>query len=403
MTVIATIRRRPLLLLPVLVMTLLIGCREERAEPTDFVPEPRATVGTARSFLLGFSSLPGDLTEESYLGTYDLAANHGEALLIQRPPAWEDFLPGASVSRDLRDQTLAEQRAAELRGLRLVYVLDVFDPAARERLQGLPASHAGQTLADVDLRQALRADALFVARNVQPAYLVIGHEVNVTFEHNPTAYQQFVETYTEIYDALREAAPNTRVLTSFQYEELLGVIPWLPPHTARWELLDDFEGRLDVLGITTYPSFAFAVARKVEPFYYRQIRDHTDLPIAFVSVGYASGTGREGINSSTPAEQRRYLQRLFEDADRLGSPLLIWLLAQDLSYATGPPEDLVASLGLMDIDGVPKEAWPVWLQAAARPYDPTEAEQARLSRLEAEAEAEASAAAATATQESSGN
>jgi hypothetical protein len=394
-------RRGPLLLLTLLALALLVACREERAEPTDFVPQPRTTSGDPRSFLLGFSSIPGELTEEAYLGTYDLAANNGEALLIQRPPAWEDFLPGASVSQALRDQTLAEQRAAELRGLQLVYVLDVFDPSARERLQALPATHAGLTLEDEELRQALRADALFVARNVQPAYLVIGHEVNVTFEHSPDAYQQFVEIYSEIYDALAEAAPEVRVLTSFQYEELLGVIPWLPPHAPRWELFEDFEGRLDVLGITSYPSFAFAVARKVAPLYYRQIRDYTDLPIAFVSTGYASGAGREGINASTPAEQRRYLQRLFEDADRLGSPLLIWLLARDLSYATGPPEDLVASLGLMDVDGAPKEAWPAWEEAAARPYDPTEAEQARLTRIEAEAEAEASSA--TATAQPSGN
>ncbi len=393
MSIIAIARRGPLLLLALLIAALLAGCREERAEPTDFVPQPRATAGDARSFLLGFSSIPGELTDEAYLGTYDLAANHGEALLIQRPPAWADFLPGASVSQALRDQTLAEQRAAELRGLRLVYVLDVFDPNARERVQGLPASHAGLTLEDDELRQALRAEALFVVRNVQPAYLVIGHEVNVTFEHGPDAYQQFVEIYSEIYDALHEASPETRVLTSFQYEELLGVIPWLPPHAPRWELFDDFEGRLDALGITSYPSFAFAVARKVEPFYYRQIRDHTDLPIAVVSAGYASGTGREGINASTPAEQRRYLQRLFDDADRLGSPLLIWLLAQDLSYATGPPEDLVASLGLKEVGGRPKEAWPAWLEAAARPYDPTEAEQARLTRIEAEAQASSTATA----------
>jgi hypothetical protein len=389
--------RLAVLLLTALAFSLFAACREERGEPTDFVRAPRPTAGDARSFQLGFSSIPGELTEAAYLGTYDLAANHGEALLIQRPPAWADFLPGAGVSEALRVQTLAEQRAAELRGLSLVYVLDVFDPTARGRLQGLPASHAGLTLADEQLRQALRADALFVVRNVQPAYLVIGHEVNVTFEQSPAAYQQFVDLYSEIYDVLHEAAPETQVLTSFQYEELLGVIPWLPSHAPRWELFEDFEGRIDVLGITTYPSFAFAVARKVEPFYYRQISAHTDLPVAFVSAGYASTSGREGINSSTPAEQRRYLQRLFEDSDRLGVSLLIWLLVEDLSYAPGPPEDLVANLGLMEVGGVPKEAWPAWLEAAARPYNPAEAEQARLRQIEA------AASSATATAESGGN
>lgn len=369
-----------------LAVAVLVSCRVEQTAP-DAPASATAQVssGAPRGYLLGFSSVPAELTETAYLETFDLAADHGEALLLQRPPAWGEFLPGASISEELRTQTLAEKRAADIRGLQLVYVLDPFDPESRSELQGLPASHAGRTLGDGDLRQALLADALFVARNVRPAYLVIGQEVNVVFENNPEAYTEFVSIYSETYDAVKTAVPETRVLTSFQYEELLGVIPWLPSHAPRWELLDDFDGRLDQFGITTYPSFAFAVARKVEPSYYEQIREQTNLPVAFISVGYASGVGREGINASTPAEQRRYLQRLFDDADRLGASLLIWFISRDLAYATAPPEDLVATLGLQASDGAPKEAWPAWLEAERRPYDPLEAERARVAVLGAAA------------------
>jgi hypothetical protein len=371
----------------VLAALVLAACRVEQVEPTSIAPVPPSeTQGLARGYQLGFSSIPAELTESAYLDTYDLAAAYGETLLLQRPPAWGEFLPGSTVSDALRAQTLAEKRAADERGLDLVYVLDPFDPATRSQLQGLPASHIGRTLADGDLQQALLADALFVARNVRPAYLVIGHEVNVVFERSPEAYTQFVSIYSEAFDAVKEAVPETEVLTSFQYEELMGVIPWRPPHTPRWELLDDFEGRLDQFGITTYPSFAFAVARKVEPFYYEQIADQTSLPVAFISAGYASGVGRDGINASTPAEQRRFLQRLFNDADHLGASLLVWLISRDLSYATDPPEDLVATLGLQDASGAPKEAWPAWLDAGRRPYDPEEAERARFTRLESESD-----------------
>jgi hypothetical protein len=391
---------RRVLVVAVLALAVLVACREERAEPTEeFVAQPRETAGKPRGFLMGFSSIPAELTEAAYLATFDLAANHGETLLIQRPPAWGDFLPGATISDELRQQTLAERRAADARGLKLVYVLDPFDPASRDRLQGLPSERGAGTLNDGELREALRADALFVARNVEPAYLVVGHEINVTFERDPEAYTQFVSLYADIYDAVKEASPETQVLTSFQYEELLGVIPWLPPHTPRWELLEDFDSRLDAFGITTYPSFAFAVARKVQVSYYDQILERTALPVAFISAGYASGVGREGINASTPAEQRRFLQRLFEDADRLGATLLVWLIARDLAYATDPPEDLVATLGLQGADGVAKEAWPAWLEASRRPYDAVAAEQARQARLEADANTSAlGTAVATATE-----
>jgi hypothetical protein len=93
------------------------------------------------------------------------------------------------------------------------------------------------------------------------------------------------------------------------------------------------------------------------------------------------------------------LQRLFEDADRLGATLLVWLIARDLAYATDPPEDLVATLGLQGADGVAKEAWPAWLEASRRPYDAVAAEQARQARLEADANTSAlGTAVATATE-----
>jgi len=356
-------------LLTLMVLTVF-ACRVETIQPVPIAPITKEVAeGATRSYMMGFSSLPAALTESAYLETYDIASAHGEALLIQRSPAWADFLPGAKISEQLRSQTLAQKNATSTRGLELIYVLDPFTPETRMGLHGLPDSHHGQTLSNIELRDALVADALFVARNFRPAYLVIGNEINVVFERDPKSYSEFVSVYSELYDAVKRAVPSVRVLTSFQYEEFLGVVPWLPSHTARWNLLKDFEGRLDQFGVTSYPSFAFTNARKIEPSYYEQIRDHTDLPIAFVSVGYASGAGREGINSTTPAEQRRYLQRLLEDADNLNISLLIWLIARDLSYLTTAPENLASELGLHQADGTPKEAWDAWLKAYKRPYN----------------------------------
>jgi hypothetical protein len=88
------------------------------------------------------------------------------------------------------------------------------------------------------------------------------------------------------------------------------------------------------------------------------------------------------MNSSTPDEQRRFLQRLLGDAERLGAPLLIWFAARDLAFAENPPFDIFASIGLQTDDGVPKDAWPVWEATSNRPYDPDLAELAR-ARLEA--------------------
>jgi hypothetical protein len=75
------------------------------------------------------------------------------------------------------------------------------------------------------------------------------------------------------------------------------------------------------------------------------------------------------VNSSTADEQRRYQQRLLGDADTLASPLVVWFLRQDANYLAAPPFDLFQSIGLVDREGKPKEAWATWEQATKRPYD----------------------------------
>lgn len=379
-------RRHLVLSLLVLLSLAAIGCREE-STTTAFVPTARDTEGDPRPFLLGFSDVPGELTDAAYAAQFDFIATYGEAVLLQRPPSWTSFIGSASVSDALRDEVLAAREAARKRNLAVVVALDPFDPANRGRLVGLPSNYEGRSLADPDLRAAFVAEAEFLARNMRPQYLALGTEINTTYERNPEGYFAFIQAYREAYDAVKAASPNTQVFVTFQYEELLGIVPELPPHQPRWELLDDMGSRLDLVGLTSYPSFVYPTARKVPADYYQQIGQHTDKPIAFVGVGFSSGATRGGVNASTEPEQRRFLQRLLDDAFRMQSPLLVWFASHDLGFAASPPYDLLANIGLLTTDGVPKESWAVWEEAAQRPVD-VEASAALLAEMEAAGTAE---------------
>ncbi len=349
---------------------LAVGCQEEMDSAATFTPRERPLAGDPRPFLMGFSDVPAQLTTDAYIRQFDLVANYGETILLQRPSSWSEFLPDASVSEGLRDEVIAAREAARARELVVVVALDPFDAANRGRLAGLPAAYEGRSLADEDLREAFVAEATFIARNMRPEYLALGTEVNATYERNPEGYFAFIEAYQEAYAAVKEASPQTQVFVTFQYEELVGVVPELPPHAPRWELLDDFGESIDLIGITSYPSFAYPTARKVPVEYFVQIQEHTALPVAFVGVGFASGAGRAGVNASTEPEQRRFVQRLLEDAFQMQTPMLIWFAVEDLGFAATPPYDLLASIGLRAVDGTPKESWTVWEDASNRPLDP---------------------------------
>ncbi|RLT28367.1 MAG: hypothetical protein DWI48_00975 [Chloroflexi bacterium] len=356
-------------MLAVLVALAAMGCGARRGETSTPTATPRATTGQPRAYRMGFSALPTTLTDQAQQDAFDLGAKYGDVLLLQKPVAWSEFAAGGTPSTKTRMQTASERDHAQARGLHLFIALDPFDPADRGRLASPPAGSETRDLSDPSLRSALVAQAKYVAINYKPTYLAIGVEVNGTYERNPTQYQKFVEAYREAYSAAKSASPNTMVFPTFEYEQLLGLVPWEAPHPPRWELLRDFGERSDMFAISTYPSFTYSVARKVPPDYYRQIKDQTKLPVAFASAGYASAPGRDGVNSSTPDEQRRFLQRLLGDADALASPLVIWFLRQDANHLTAPPFDLFQSIGLVDLKGINKQAWPIWESASMRPYD----------------------------------
>jgi hypothetical protein len=105
----------------------------------------------------------------------------------------------------------------------------VFGPPRADAWRG--CRHAtGLTLADPELRRAFVQHARFIALNYRPAYLILGVEVNAAFEANPDGYAAFLEAYVESYAEVKAASPRTLVFPSFQYEQLLGQIPWEHPH-----------------------------------------------------------------------------------------------------------------------------------------------------------------------------
>ena len=366
-------RRRAALATATLAVVLgvfaLAGCREEQVQEPGFVPQPRAQAGTPRPFLLGFSSVPTQLTQSDYVAALDLAARYGELLLIQRAPEWAEFLPGVEPSPRLTELTLRERVAVEERELRLFYALDPFDPVDRGRLAAAPPGYEHADLANPELRAAFVAEARFIATSYEPAYLALGIEINSTFERSPAQYQAFVSAYREAYRAVKAVSPETLVFATFQYEQLLGIVPWEPPRPPRWELLGDFAGRLDLFAVATFPSVAYPIAHDLPPLYYLQIRDHTALPIAFATAGFASASEPDAVHASTPAEQRRYLQRLLADADAIDSPFVVWFAGRDPAFLVEPPLDLLSSVGLRDAQDRPKEAWTVWAETSSRPVE----------------------------------
>lgn len=317
---------------------------------------------------MGFSSWPGEPTEEAYRRTFELAGEYGELILIERVPPWEEFSPGSAISEETVATTREEKRLAEENGVDLFVAIDPTDPLDRGRIAGLPDDVAGASFADPDVRLAFIAYAKFLALNLKPKYMALGVEVNMYYGRNPDDFPNFLSLYFEAYDAVKTLSPSTLIFPTFQLEDLAGELTSEQERVSRWHLIQQFEPKLDILAVSTYPSFAFDSPVDMPDYYYNQLLGVTSKPIAISEMGYSSGEGRHGINRGTEAEQEAFLWRILREANSLEMAFAVWFAGSDPAYATEPPFDLLRHIGLRRADGSEKPAWEAWTYYAERPF-----------------------------------
>ncbi|MBI5287778.1 MAG: hypothetical protein HY873_02270 [Chloroflexi bacterium] len=355
---------RALLCAAALLPLALSAC--DRGSGSDEQP----SAGNPRAFAMGISTLPRELNAQAYAETFELAADAGGMVLIQRTPPWQDFLPGASVGDETTTTTAAEIDAIDANDLTLFFAIDPTDGATgRDRLAGLPASHEGRDFSDPDIRAAFASYAEYVVINYRPAYLALGVEMNLYYQENQEAFEDFISLYEETYDRVKSTSPQTQVTVTFQFEDLQSLLPTEDRHFPDWPLIARFEDRMDVMAISTYPSFAYARATDIPDNYYSQLRGFTDKPIVIAEMGFASEPG-ETMNSGSETEQSAFVARILREAASLSMPAIIWFAAWDPAYAEGTAFSAFQHIGLLHTDGAEKPAWSTWRTAALRPHHP---------------------------------
>lgn len=315
---------------------------------------------------MGISSLPSELTEESYAETFELAGSAGEIVLIQRTPPWEELLAG-TFSEETVLATQRETALAAEYGLDIFVAIDPTDGSRRrDRLAGLPDDLLGAGFSDPLIHQALLDYARYLAETYQPRYLAFGVEMNGYQQHHPEDFERFVVIYHEAYEAIKEISPDTLVFPTFQFEELQGRLPFQDPLPPQWYLISRFEPRLDVLAISSYPDVIFPEADGIPDSYYQQLSLYTNRPIAIAGMGFTSRASEEVSSVEAEQAQAAFLRRTLDNAQQLDMAFVVWFVGQDPSFTGESALDL-ANSGLKRQDGSVKLAWNVWEQTAQRP------------------------------------
>jgi len=321
----------------------------------------------------GFFPSPPEATTQSVIDTYSAMGRHGDVALVQQNIPWADFVSGPdkgeNIIKDLRNQYIL----AHQNGLEVIFVVDPLNGLNRREFAGLPAGWEA-SFANPQVRSAFTNYTLRVVREFHPRYLGLASEINTYADTHPDDYPNYFSLYLEVYDAVKSEAPETQVFVTFQWEELNNLMPSVAqgePHDVNWDQIEQYEPKLDLWVISSYPFAIFPSGADIPADYYSPLRERTSKPLAVAEGGYSSEP--VGSFSGTPQDQVDYLNAIHSQIG--GKRLVFWiyLLLSDFnleSYAKimnqqGKGGDVAtlgmfASVGLRKSDGTPKPALEVW-------------------------------------------
>jgi len=295
-------------------------------------------------FRKGVSYSPKSLTSVADIDDFwEKAVVAGEA--IRTGGDWVDFNKPGKISSVVVE--LAQRN-------RLVPVIEVnfFNQDSGRLLR--PLNSANKT--------AYRDAAVAFAQKYQPPYFGMGVEIDTFYRAQTEEFDGFADLFSEVYDGVKAVSPQTQIFTTFQYERLQGLRGGLFGGTNdltknNWDLLEKFP-KADLFAFTTYPGLIYKDPRDIPSDYYSRIKKHTSKPVAFTEMGWFSGRGIKGWESSE-GEQARFVARFFELTEDLDLHLAIWLHLYQQTSA-----EPFGTMALFKTDGTPKAAWEVWLNAS---------------------------------------
>ncbi len=205
------------------------------------------------------------------------------------------------------------------------------------------------------IRTAIRE----VLNSFELDYLAFGVESNrLGPEVSQAAWMDYVAAYHEIYDLVKLHSPETKVFPIFQLEYLKGaaMLSGLEME-PQWELINDFNDKIDLIGLTIYPFLEYTSVDQVPADYYAEIPQKIHLPIAITEMAWISED--VSIVEGSETAQVEFLLRILDETRDWDLEMMLY------SFLYEPRGvDLFESAALKTYDGKAKDVYQYWLVLA---------------------------------------
>ena len=323
---------------------VLAGCLSQPSEPlTHELREIPEIPG--RGFFMGM--LPTPQEGQSFEDAYGEAVGYCEVI-----PVWGRPSPFYELGDDLSGTWGKTFVDTYIKGNGMIPLIHVSFIDAGVTLK-TPPEMKDATLSDPEWRQAYKMAILTIVRSSRPFYLSLGNEVNRWYEKygaddDLNGFAYYVTLYEEIYDAVKEISPDTRIFCTFSREIVS------ENREADLDVLHLFNPeKIDVLMFTSYP---FAVQGIQEcsdipdDYYSRCLNYMPGKPLGFTEIAWSSADFFGGERGQ--ADFLYHITGRLTRDQGVNLQLLCWPWLCDLSEND--------QTGLKTRDGTEKMAFNVW-------------------------------------------
>jgi hypothetical protein len=347
------------------------------------LPAAETTTAT-RSFYMGFTPFPWDISAKAVKETDAFLLNNGDIVAhhFDGGVPWTEALADKPYHADFEGDW--QRRKAFRPKLKVLVSVTPLNGGrngmalyrGKSENMPLPKEFQGKPLDDPIVRKAYLNYCRRVVTEFQPDYLAIGIEVNELIHNSPSQWPGFVQLYKDVYAQLKKENPRLPIFATITLHNLTN--PGWKDRDAQQKKIRDFLALNDIAGVSYYPFMAGQSERPVETFDW--LRKFTDKPIAVTETGYPAETIKLKSLKLTipadPARQAAYYETLLERAQRDRYLFVVAFLHRDYDalwkrIGSMAPEAFIVwkDCGLLDEAGNPRPAYKIWKQWQKRPCD----------------------------------
>jgi hypothetical protein len=360
---------------------LFISCAKEEAS------SPVSDSSKTRSFYLGFTPWLYAATTPSETATYDYINSQGDLIAhhFQQGIPFDDastFPNFENYETNIKNEV--NNRIVKTGSGKIVYLAIDSLNSARNDLTDFWGTNANsarvtpwdtRSFDDTEVISAYTNFALELIARFNPTYFNYAPEISDLMINSPAKFVEFQTFSAAIYTNIKAAFPNLKIMVSIALKEP-GSAHMITATTGFDAIKDD----VDLVGISTY-GYAF--------YGHANAGDPDNLPATWLSQIQTIAPGKSyaivetgwvaedlsipafGLNvTSSEANQKKYIEKMFTEADAMDMEAIIWFASHDYStlwtdtLGSDNLSQIWKDTGLVDDSLVSREGhtlWDIWL------------------------------------------